>query len=64
MKEMLLKILEYLLLKSNGFKYWWKGQLGRDLFDLDLSEEMLSRGEIRDRKYKQHEKLRKLLKLK
>ena len=61
MKKLLLKLLENLLLKSNGFKYWWKGQLGRDLFDLDLSENMLSRKEIRDRKYKQHEKLKKLL---
>ena len=52
MKQKLLEIIEYLLLKSGAFRYWYKNKLGTDLYDLELDECLMSRKEIYDKKLK------------
>ena len=49
--------MEKLLLKSGAFRKWYKSELGRDLYNLELDEGVMSRKEIYDEKLKRHEAL-------
>ena len=51
MKETIYKIIGKLLIKSGMFRSWYKHQLSGLLYDLELSEDMMSRKEIYDKLY-------------
>jgi len=57
-KRGIIYIIGNLLLKFGFFRYWYKEKLSKDLFDLELSNDIMSKKEIYDRKLKEFNELK------